>query len=47
MVKANGVLRLRTDDQTGPIRTATYESIADFMRENNLLEATHAISSAR
>ncbi|CAN5638699.1 hypothetical protein BH10PSE5_BH10PSE5_36050 [soil metagenome] len=56
LVKANGVLRLfgpiadqrlRTDDQQGPIRTATYESIAEFMRENNVLEATYSINYAR
>ena len=47
IVKANAVLRLfgpiadqrlRTDDQQGPIRTATYESLAAFMAENNLLQ---------
>lgn len=47
IVKANTVLRLfgpiadqrlRTDDQQGPIRTATYESLAAFMGENNLLQ---------
>jgi hypothetical protein len=47
IVKANAVLRLfgpiadqrlRTDDQQGPIRTATYESMAVFMGENNLLQ---------
>lgn len=47
IVKANAVLRLfgpiadqrlRTDDQRGPIRTATYESLAAFMGENNLLQ---------
>lgn len=27
--------RLRTDDQKGPIRTATYESLAAFLRESN------------
>lgn len=56
LVKANAVLRLfgpiadqrlRTDDQQGPIRTATYESMAEFMRENNLLEATYSINYAR
>ena len=30
--------RLRTDDQKGPIRTATYESLAAFMGENGLLQ---------
>ncbi len=47
IVKANAVLRLfgpiadqrlRTDDQKGPIRTATYESLATFMQENKLLQ---------
>jgi hypothetical protein len=47
IVKANSVMRLfgpiadkrlRTDDQKGPIRTATYESLAVFMQENNLLQ---------
>ncbi len=47
IVKANAVLRLfgpiadqrlRTDDQQGPIRTATYESLATFMGENHLLQ---------
>lgn len=47
IVKANAVMRLfgpiadqrlRTDDQQGPIRTATYESLAVFMQENNLLQ---------
>lgn len=47
IVKANAVLRLfgpiadqrlRTDDQQGPIRTATYESLAAFMGENGLLQ---------
>lgn len=56
LVKANAVLRLfgpiadqrlRTDDQQGPIRTATYESMAEFMRDNNLLEATYSINYAR
>lgn len=47
IVKANSVMRLfgpiadkrlRTDDQQGPIRTATYESLAVFMQENKLLQ---------
>ena len=50
IVKANTVLRLfgpiadqrlRTDDQQGPIRTATYESLAAFMAENNLLQESY------
>lgn len=47
IVKANGLVRffgpiadqrLRTDDQDATIRTATYESMAVFMRENKLLQ---------
>jgi len=50
IVKANAVLRLfgpiadprlRTDDQKGPIRTATYESLAAFMQENGLLQESY------
>jgi hypothetical protein len=50
IVKANAVLRLfgpiadqrlRTDDQQGPIRTATYESMAVFMGENDLLQENY------
>jgi hypothetical protein len=50
IVKANAILRffgpiadkrLRTDDQHGPIRTATYESLAAFMKENNLLQESY------
>ena len=29
--------RIATDDQRGPIRTGTYESIETFMRANSLL----------
>jgi hypothetical protein len=39
--------RLRTDDQSGPIRTATYESIAAFMLENGLLKATYSVDFDR
>ena len=50
IVKANAVLRffgpiadkrLRTDDQNGPIRTATYESLAAFMKDNGLLQESY------
>jgi hypothetical protein len=53
IVKANAVLRLfgpiadqrlRTDDQKGPIRTATYESLAAFMRENGLLQESYVFN---
>jgi hypothetical protein len=53
IVKANAVLRLfgpiadqrlRTDDQQGPIRTATYESLAAFMAENNLLQEHYILN---
>jgi hypothetical protein len=56
IVKANAVLRLfgpiadqrlRTDDQQGPIRTATYESIAAFMKENNLLQESYVFNFRR
>ena len=39
--------RLKTDDQDGPIRTATYESLAAFMGENGLLEAAYTLNFAR
>jgi hypothetical protein len=39
--------RLKTDDQSGEIVTATYESIAAFMKANGLLESTYAITFAR
>ena len=35
--------RIKTDDQSGPIRTATYESMSDFMRQNGLLEDAYVI----
>ena len=53
IVQANGLMRLfgplvdkriRTDDQSGPIRTATYESMVDFLRENGLLEAAYVVT---
>ena len=39
--------RLRTDDQTGPILTATYESLAAFMDQNGLLEAAYGLDFQR
>ena len=39
--------RLKTDDHSGPLRTATYESIAAFMRDNGLLDAAYSLSFAR
>ncbi|MFL5298328.1 MAG: DUF2145 domain-containing protein [Phenylobacterium sp.] len=39
--------RLRTDDQHGPIRTATYESVAAFMDRNGLLEAAYPLNFQR
>ena len=35
--------RIKTDDQSGPVRTATYESMAGFMRQNGLLETAYII----
>jgi hypothetical protein len=35
--------RLRTDDQSGPIYTATYASLAEFMKKYGLLKASYAI----
>lgn len=39
--------RLKTDDQSGPIRTATYESMAAFMRANGLLQAAYTVEFKR
>ena len=39
--------RLKTDDQSGPLRTATYESMAAFMRDNGLLQAAYSVNFAR
>ena len=39
--------RLRTDDHSGPLRTATYESIAAFMRDNGLLSDAYSLTFAR
>jgi hypothetical protein len=36
--------RLKTDDQKGPIRTAAYESIAEFMRQNGLLTSAYTLT---
>ena len=53
IVKANALLRffgpiadkrLRTDDQSGPIRTATYESLAAFMKDNDLLQESYVFN---
>ena len=53
LVKANSLMRffgpiadqrLRTDDQGGTIRTATYESMAVFMRENKLLQDAYVFN---
>lgn len=35
---------LKMDDQSGPIRTATYESIAGFMRNNKLLKENYVLT---
>ncbi len=35
---------LKMDDQSGPIRTATYESIAGFMRNNKLLKENYVLN---
>ena len=52
VVQAGGLMRLfgplvdkriKTDDQSGPIRTATYESMAQFLRDNGLLEAAYIL----
>jgi hypothetical protein len=39
--------RLKTDDQSGPLRTATYESMAAFMRDNGLLKDAYSVNFAR
>jgi hypothetical protein len=53
LVKANAVLRLfgpiadkrlRTDDQHGPIRTATFESLSAFMKDNGLLQESYVFN---
>lgn len=35
--------RLKTDDQSGPIVTASYESIVAFMRGNGLLQQSYKL----
>lgn len=56
VVEASGLMRLfapmvdprvKTDDQSGPLRTATYESMAAFMRDNGLLEAAYTFTFDR
>lgn len=56
VVKANTLMRvfgpiadsrLRTDDQHGPIRTATYESMSAFMKANGLLQDAYSLSFQR
>jgi len=39
--------RLKTDDQRGPIRTATYESLAAFMDKNGLLQSAYTLNFQR
>lgn len=39
--------RLKTDDHSGSIRTATYESIAGFMRENGLFKTAYSLDFDR
>ncbi len=39
--------RLKTDDQGKRIVTATYESMADFMRENALVQETYVLAKTR
>jgi len=36
--------RLKTDDHKGPIRTATYESIAAFMTQHKLLQQAYVLN---
>jgi hypothetical protein len=38
--------RLKTDDHRRAIRTATYESMAEFMRDNGLLQASYVLDRA-
>jgi hypothetical protein len=39
--------RLKTDDQSGPIVTATYESMSAFMKDNGLLQETYIVNRTR
>ncbi|CAN5327414.1 hypothetical protein BH11PSE2_BH11PSE2_01570 [soil metagenome] len=36
--------RLRTDDQKGPVRTVTYESLAGFLKTNGMLQETYVLN---
>ena len=56
VVKTNAVVRLfgpiadqrlRTDDQDATVRTATNESMAAFMRENNMLQDAYVFNFQR
>ena len=38
---------LKTDDHSGPLRTATYESLADFMRADGMLQAAYSLNFQR
>ncbi len=38
--------RLRDDDQHGPIRTATYESLAGVLRQYDLLQESYVVNYA-
>jgi hypothetical protein len=55
VVKAGPLMRLfgpmadstlRTDDQQGPLRTSTYESISAFMQANGLLQQSYVLKRA-
>src|SRR5690606_5719807 len=39
--------RLKTDDQNGPIVTATYESMSAFMKDNGLMQETYILNRTR
>lgn len=39
-------VRLKTDDQSGAIVTATYESMSAFMKDNGLLQETYILNRA-
>jgi hypothetical protein len=38
---------LKTDDQSGSIITATYQSMSAFMKNNSLLQETYILSRER
>ncbi len=40
-------VRLKTDDQSGSIVTATYETMAAFMKDNGLLQETYILTRQR